>query len=106
MRVSLKSFRQRWQMLLLALVLVFGQALVAAHEISHAAGSAQDGKDLGTVCATCLALSGLQGSPPPAHAPFAPLKLADAQAEQPLPPLPSLEIRTPFRSRAPPFFPS
>lgn len=93
-------------MLLLALVLVFGQALVAAHEISHATGASQDGKDLGAVCATCLALSGIQGAPPPAHAPFEPLKLADVHAERPLPPLPSLEVRAPYRSRAPPVFPS
>lgn len=93
-------------MLLLALVLVFGQALVAAHEISHATGASQDGKDLGAVCATCLALSGIQGAPPPAHAPLDAPKLADVHAEQPLPPQPNLEVRAPYRSRAPPVFPS
>ncbi len=106
MRLPHKNFLQRWQMLLLALVLVFGQALVAAHEISHATGASQDGKDLASVCATCLALSGIQGAPPPAHAPLQAPTLADVQPEQPLPPLPCLEVRAPYRSRAPPVFPS
>lgn len=106
MRAPHKTFLQRWQMLLLALVLVFGQALVAAHEISHASGNSPDGKDLGAACTICLALSGIQGAPPPAHAPFDAPKLADVRAEQPLPPLPSLEVRAPYHSRAPPAFPS
>ena len=52
----------------MACLVVFAQALLAIHEVSHASQISYDVGQEEVVCITCLALSGIHGAPPLAQA--------------------------------------
>jgi hypothetical protein len=58
----------RWQILLLAWLILFGQVFLTVHEISHADQYSHDADHDQGVCVTCLAISGINVAPPPMHA--------------------------------------
>lgn len=90
---------QRWQLLLLALLFVCAQALLAAHEVSHASKHASDGNEL---CLVCLAGVGLNAAAPSAAHLTPPAPATTVADIAPDRPAPGLAFAPPYQPRAPP----
>jgi hypothetical protein len=96
-RAASRIWRSGW----LAAVLLAFQVLLLAHGVAHAFERGQDA-DRAEVCVECLALSGIQGAPPPA-APSHPTSQTTVDAAPcAVPPAPTFSRSVPFLSRAPP----
>jgi hypothetical protein len=94
--------RRFWRIASLAVVLLFAQLALAAHGVEHAFGNNHDADESAEACVECLALSGIQGAPPPAClAPEirTPAAFADSCAVLSAP---TFARHRPFLSRAPP----
>lgn len=96
-RAALRIWRTGW----LAAVLLAFQVVLLAHGVAHAFERGQD-VDRTEVCVECLALSGIQGAPPPVAESLPLPQAADAAEVCAVPPAPTIFRPVPFLSRAPP----
>jgi hypothetical protein len=92
-----RAWRTGW----LAAILLAFQVLLLAHGVAHAFERGEDA-DRAEVCVECLALSGIQGAPPPAALSHSMPHTAVAAAMGAVLPAPTFSRPVPFLSRAPP----
>lgn len=95
-----------WRAWLSAAALVFAQAFAGVHAISHATGHANDGDRADRICVTCVALSSVNGAPPPVHAKISSFEFGAIERPAPAPSDPRPIAPRNFRSRAPPDLPN
>jgi hypothetical protein len=98
--------RRHWYIAGLAAALLFVQIMLAAHGLEHAFGHEHDSDGKAEVCIECLALSGMQGAPPPSVLPLSVTQAGVEVASIAVPPAPTFARHRAFLSRAPPILQS
>jgi hypothetical protein len=98
--------KRYWYSAGLVAALLFVQIMLAAHGLEHAFGHGHDSDGDAKVCIECLALSGMQGAPPPAVPPLSVLQAGMEVTCVAVPPAPTFARYRTFLSRAPPILQS